>query len=650
MANYSLVVNSKFTPTDYASQLIPIFSDYGTRWNTKYDKAEQEYLDRLVLKQLIEKENDKNLLDKYSDYDVKFNNFLESFNRGLDNNVEKLGLEANKLYKETIVPIEREMVKREKKQEAQRAFKEAHPEVMYDRDFRDVSISEMLENPNLDYKTYDGSVIKNNITNMVKSLGNAYTRIVNNPNSVGKDNIVDQYLLSGIQKGWTLNEIIQGAFNDDNAPEALRLIGENVRQQYDYDKLSTELQDFIDNKIAEGYYLGVGQFDTQWLSNQNFQSQAYKNKLLEDAAKKAAEEEKNRKYSRQDSLEYKFIGEDFNKAADIKTLTEFNKAYSNIPKGGFIIKNSDGTEQVIDNIIDFNRKIRSLKEDSKQKIAGYSVLGDTKEPLTDSAKKAAKEVERLESEYKNYILNDKEFSTINSALESLDISNPNQVTTKQNNLQYQSGSYLKFNILNIKDTDELAIAQSTLRKSQYNKFSDVVKVLDSEDNKLNFTDKNAPEDLLTKGTLISIDNNPIYNYDSYSEYFNNKGLTPLNSDYYVEAVLEYEDPYTKDKTQYTVVLPSKAFGEEFSKSLMDAQNRLEVPGETVEENPAFNVYNKYEEYFPFVNTYVPQNDQPLTPEQEYYNQELQKYYNMYTDYIYHTNMEARNSIKPKNIQ
>jgi hypothetical protein len=62
---------------------------------------------------------------------------------------------------------------------------------MYDVDFRDVKISEMLENPNLDYKTYDGSIIKNNIANMVKSLGSAYTRILNNPNTAGKDNTVD---------------------------------------------------------------------------------------------------------------------------------------------------------------------------------------------------------------------------------------------------------------------------------------------------------------------------------------------------------------------------------------------------------------------------------------------------------------------------
>ena len=124
----------------------------------------------------------------------------------------------------------------------------------------------------------------------------------------------------------------------------------------------------------------------------------------------------------------------------------------------------------------------------------------------------------------------------------------------------------------------------------------------------------------------------------------------MDSDYYVEAVLEYEDPSTKEKTQYTVVLPSKAFGEEFSKSLMDAQNSLEIPGETMEENLAYNVYNKYGEYFPFVNTYIPQDDQPLTPEQELYNQELQRYYNMYNNFIHQTNMEARNAIKPKNTQ
>jgi hypothetical protein len=69
-----------------------------------------------------------------------------------------------------------------------------------------------------------------------------------------------------------------------------------------------------------------------------------------------------------------------------------------------------------------------LEEDSKPKNAGYSVWGNTKKPLTDSAKAAAEELKRLKSEYKDYILNDEEFSainsTLNSALESLGISKP----------------------------------------------------------------------------------------------------------------------------------------------------------------------------------------------------------------------------------
>jgi hypothetical protein len=39
MANYNFVIDNNTNPYDYASALIPIFTNYGNKWDTKYEKA-----------------------------------------------------------------------------------------------------------------------------------------------------------------------------------------------------------------------------------------------------------------------------------------------------------------------------------------------------------------------------------------------------------------------------------------------------------------------------------------------------------------------------------------------------------------------------------------------------------------------------------
>ena len=77
MANYNLVIDSKATPYDYASALVPIFTRYGERYDKAYEKAEQQYLDNLDIKSIITNETDDTELS------LLYNKYEEEFNIGI---------------------------------------------------------------------------------------------------------------------------------------------------------------------------------------------------------------------------------------------------------------------------------------------------------------------------------------------------------------------------------------------------------------------------------------------------------------------------------------------------------------------------------------------------------------------------------------
>ena len=270
MANYSLVVNSKFTPTDYASQLVPIFSDYGTRWNTEFDKAQENYLENLELKSLIEKEQDEALSKIYGDYEKSLNDFYDAFSRGYDSSVEAKGLAANRKYKEVITPIEREFIKREKKIAEQDAKRAEDGSYIFDYDYRDAKISDMMKNPNRTYNAIKGSAVQAETSRAIQQLAKAYSSL--DGANIDKDDTTSQYILTKKRQGYTLQAILNGIEDDLQAPEELKEFKKSIRSRYDYGKLSPENQTQFDYYVDLGYYDGIGQVEKDYISNRNYES------------------------------------------------------------------------------------------------------------------------------------------------------------------------------------------------------------------------------------------------------------------------------------------------------------------------------------------------------------------------------------------
>lgn len=267
MANYSLVVNSKFTPTDYASQLVPIFSDYGTRWNTEFDKAQKDYLENLELKSLVANEGDTELSEIYGGYEKALNDFYDAFSRGYDSSVEAKGLAANRKYKEVITPMEREFIKREKKIAEQDAKRAEDSSYIFDYDYRDAKISDMMKNPNRTYNAIKGNDIKNDAYNFIDAVSKA----VYSSNYEGLDDQEKQFIKHWKLEGYSPDTLMRYITKPDSAPAHIREGIKKIKERYvDMGEFTKEQQSLMDDYIQEGALLAAGSYKYQWLENPNY--------------------------------------------------------------------------------------------------------------------------------------------------------------------------------------------------------------------------------------------------------------------------------------------------------------------------------------------------------------------------------------------
>lgn len=267
MANYSLVVNSKFTPTDYAAQLVPIFSDYGTRWNTEFDKAQENYLENLELKSLVTNEGDTDLSETYGDYEKLLNDFYDAFSRGYDSSVEAKGLAANRKYKEVITPMQREFIKREKKIAEQDAKRAEDGSYIFDYDYRDAKISDMMKHPNRTYNAIKGNDIKNDAYNFIDAVSKA----VYSSNYEGLNDQEKQFIKHWESEGYSPDTLIRYIKNPDSAPAYIKEGIENIKERYvDMGDFNGDQQALMDDYIQEGALLAAGSYKYQWLENPNY--------------------------------------------------------------------------------------------------------------------------------------------------------------------------------------------------------------------------------------------------------------------------------------------------------------------------------------------------------------------------------------------
>lgn len=156
MANYSLVVNSKFQPFSFDRYLQP-YQIYGQN----YKEIEEQYTDLStkagIWSGLANEQTDPHTYKMYKTYANDLENQASQLaSEGLNAVSRKNMLNMRARYSKEIIPIEQAYNQRSKLAEEQRKLRAANPSIMFDRDFSSISLDELLDNPELSYTSVSG--------------------------------------------------------------------------------------------------------------------------------------------------------------------------------------------------------------------------------------------------------------------------------------------------------------------------------------------------------------------------------------------------------------------------------------------------------------------------------------------------------------
>jgi hypothetical protein len=156
MANYSLVVNSKFQPFSFDRYLQP-YQIYGQN----YKEIEEQYTDLStkagIWDGLANEQTDPYTYKMYKTYANDLENQASQLaSEGLNAVSRKNMLNMRARYSKEIIPIEQAYNQRSKLTEEQRKLRAANPSIMFDRDFSSISLDDLLDNPELSYTSVSG--------------------------------------------------------------------------------------------------------------------------------------------------------------------------------------------------------------------------------------------------------------------------------------------------------------------------------------------------------------------------------------------------------------------------------------------------------------------------------------------------------------
>lgn len=253
MANYSLIVDSRYSPFTFEELLKPALLA------TKAHQELEAQYDDLTTKasaweEMANKETDPYAYGLYSKYaeDLKAQADLLA-TQGLTPSSRKALLDMKGRYSKEITPIEEAYTTRQKLIDEQREALLRDNTLIFDKDYTTVSLDDIIKNPNASYTPLSGKDIATRTAAMAKE---AATSILSDPEYTEVFN--SQYIQQKIMQGYDMSQILAAAQRDPNAPAALLGIVDTIKQQVGYDNWDAQSQAKIDKYINEGLSAATG--------------------------------------------------------------------------------------------------------------------------------------------------------------------------------------------------------------------------------------------------------------------------------------------------------------------------------------------------------------------------------------------------------
>lgn len=269
MANYSLVVGSKFSPFSYQELLQPALMA-----TQAHQEIENQYAELATKASVWEKlandarDKDSKAYQTYKQFSNDLNSLADNLSKeGLDSTSRRSALNMLSRYSSDITPIEEAYKRRQELTNSQLELLAKDNTLMFDRDASLLKLDDLIKNPNLTYKSYSGATLAKQVGTAASALAK---EIRNNPNQF-KSILGGQYFQTMTQKGYTTEEILLAASRDKNAPKELKNIVDNAIYSsgiasWGDDRLLQRAYDYAN----QGLWNAMGDIDYQTVSNKNY--------------------------------------------------------------------------------------------------------------------------------------------------------------------------------------------------------------------------------------------------------------------------------------------------------------------------------------------------------------------------------------------
>lgn len=391
MANYSLVINSKFKPFSYQELLAPALMS-----TQAHQELEEAYTDMSIKAniwdQMADEVRDKKTHTIYKRYADDLEAKAQSLARyGISPSSRQDLLTMRSRYAKEITPIETAYKRREADIAVQREAKLKDPSHFFGRNANEVSLDEYLDNPSLDVisENYSGMLLKQQVLQDVNNLKTSLMK----KGALTKMGLPYQYEQL-LQYGATIDQVLDAIRRDKNALPILLASVDKVMEASGIRKWKSMNGDWANNDLykqaeawaMEGLFGAIGTSEVKHFTdtysmndalNANSQARDFQYNMKEKtimAALAAAEaDKKNLKRIALSGIS--FLKESGKDASLLNTLMSF--------KGG--------TQGIKASIFGKKGDVNALKVYEEYRKAGVSNLSaNERRTIEEEATKAAK--------------------------------------------------------------------------------------------------------------------------------------------------------------------------------------------------------------------------------------------------------------------
>ena len=294
MANFSLVVNSKFNPFSFERYIQP-YQIYGQAYREVENTLGELDTKASVWEEMANEQTDPYAYKMYKTYANDLEKQAGQLAReGLNATSRRDMLNMRARYSKEITPIEQAYTARQKQAEQQQQALLQDPTLMLSRRASTTSLDDYIRNPQLAYEAYSGKLI----TAQAASAASALAKEMQEKPRKWRSILGNSYYETMMQKGFSSQAVLQAIQdNPDAAPQLTRIVEDAVN--------SSGVRNWGDQATIEraidyakqGLWSAVG--ETQYQTLDNWRAKMAEQEAMQKRAEKraaAAKEAEENKY------------------------------------------------------------------------------------------------------------------------------------------------------------------------------------------------------------------------------------------------------------------------------------------------------------------------------------------------------------------